>query len=307
MDDRGIKVKIQAWFGLSRPPFHTVGVLPFILGGFLAWKINGIFDTTIFVLGMLAVILIMLSTYHAGEYFDHEEDKISKQLFNSRFAGGSGVIPSGIVSRQVPLWTSLITFLIAAFIGIILQFILGTGPYTLILGCLGAFPGFFYSTRPVRLVETGFGEMFIGFCYGWLPVASAYYIQTGYIHPIIHWMSIPIGMTIINVILLNEFPDYTADSSVGKKNLLVRFGIEKGVAMYVLISAFAWVAMFLSFMAGVPIKALHVYIPVLLLSAIIMMMMLKKKYKDPKILEALCGLNIVVNLGTTITYIYAFY
>ncbi|MCK7467412.1 MAG: prenyltransferase [Desulfosudis oleivorans] len=72
---------------------------------------------------------------------------------------------------------------IAAAIGCILQFVYQTGPYTLLLGLLGAFSGFFYSTPPIRLVKRGIGEIFIGFCYGWLPVASAYYIQTGTIHP----------------------------------------------------------------------------------------------------------------------------
>jgi len=57
-----------------------------------------------------------------------------------------------------------------------------------------------------------------------LPVASAYYIQTSAIHPVIHWMAIPIGITIFNVILLNEFPDYEADKATGKKNLLYRLG-----------------------------------------------------------------------------------
>jgi 1,4-dihydroxy-2-naphthoate polyprenyltransferase len=300
------KTNITAWFSLSRPPFHTVGILPFLLGALLAWKINGTFDATIFILGILAVVLIMLSTYHSGEYFDHVEDKLSKRQFNNRFSGGSGVIPSGLVSRQIPLWTSFITISIAAVIGVILQFVLETGPYTLVLGCLGAFSGFFYSTRPIRLVQTGLGEIFIGFCYGWLPVASAFYIQTGYIHPLIHWIGIPVGLTIMNVIFLNEFPDYDADKATGKKNLLVRLGQKNGVAVYNVISMLAWVAMFISLAAGVPLKAIYVYGPVFVLSAIIIMMMLKKQYENPKILEVLCGLNIAVNLGTTMTYLYAF-
>jgi 1,4-dihydroxy-2-naphthoate octaprenyltransferase len=299
--------KIRAWFELSRPPFHTVGILPFLLGSLLAWKVGGMFHTTVFSLGILAIVLIMLSTYHAGEYFDHEEDKISKQEFNSRFAGGSGVIPSGTLSRQVPLWTSIIAFAFAAITGLVLQFVFKTGPYTLLLGCLGAFPGFFYSTKPVRLVEKGIGEAFIGFCYGWLPVAAAFYIQTGYIHPIIHWMGISIGATIINVILLNEYPDYNADFRVGKKNLLVRIGKQRGVLLYCLISALAWIAMLASVSAGVPSKALYAYLPVFVLSVIIIAMLKKNKHDKPKTLEAMCGLNIAVNLGTTITYIYAFY
>jgi 1,4-dihydroxy-2-naphthoate octaprenyltransferase len=298
--------KIKGWFGLSRPPFHTVGVLPFILGTFLAWKVDGVFSNTIFMLGVLAVILILLSTYHAGEYFDHEEDKISKTIFHSMFAGGSGVIPAGIVSRKVPLWTSLITFTLAAAIGIILQFVLKTGPCTLLLGCLGAFPGFFYSTRPIRLVERGIGELCIGFCYGWLPVASGFYIQTGHISPIIHWIGVSIGLTIFNVILLNEFPDFIADSTVGKRNLLVRMGKKKGEALYIVISVLAWMAMFLSIAAGIPGKAVYFYLPILILSAGIITMILLRKHRDQKILEILCGLNIAVNLGTTTIYILAY-
>ena len=301
-----LKEKIKGWFGLSRPPFHTVGVLPFILGTFLAWKVDGVFSSTIFMLGVIAVILILLSTYHAGEYFDHEEDRISKKIFHSRFAGGSGVIPAGVVSRKVPLWTSLITFALAAAIGIFLQFVLKTGPYTLILGCLGAFPGFFYSTRPIRLVERGVGELFIGFCYGWLPVASGFYIQTGYINPIIHWMGVPIGLTIFNVILLNEFPDFIADSTVGKRNLLVRVGKPKGEAIYIATSVLAWITMFLSITAGIPGKAVYFYLPVLIISAGIIVMIVLQKHKDQKFLEILCGLNIAVNLGTTTTYILAY-
>jgi len=298
--------KIKGWIGLSRPPFHTVGVLPFILGTFLAWKVDGVFSTTIFILGVCAVILILLSTYHAGEYFDHEEDKISKTIFHSMFSGGSGVIPAGIVSRKVPLWTSLITFALAATIGIILQFVLETGPYTLLLGCLGAFPGFFYSTRPIRLVDRGVGELCIGFCYGWLPVASGFYIQTGYISSLIHWIGVPIGLTIFNVILLNEFPDLIADSAVGKRNLLVRLGKQKGEALYIAISVLAWIAMFLSVAAGIPGKAVFFYLPVLILSASIITMILLKKHRNQKILEILCGLNIAVNLSTTTTYILAY-
>jgi hypothetical protein len=56
--------KIKAWIGLSRPPFHTVGILPFMLGTFLAYKINSTISIEVFILGVSGVILIMLSTYH---------------------------------------------------------------------------------------------------------------------------------------------------------------------------------------------------------------------------------------------------
>jgi len=276
------------------------------LGTFLAYKINSTISIEVFILGVSGVILIMLSTYHSGEYFDYEGDSLSNRLHENRFAGGSRVLPAGRISPLVPLWTSIVTLIIAGIIGIILQFILKTGPYTLVLGFLGAFPGFFYSTKPIRFVQRGFGEIFIGFCYGWLPVASAYYIQTGTIAPIIHWLWIPIGLSIFNVIFLNEFPDYEADKATDKKNLLYRLGKQKGMALYVIFSLFTSLTMFISPLWGIPFKVVYFYLPFLIISLFIIVMMLRAKYENRKMLELLCGLNIAVNLGTSLAYIMAY-
>lgn len=297
--------KIKTWFVLSRPPFHAVGVLPFILGTVLAYKLNAVFSPEIFLLGVSGVILIMLSTYHSGEYFDYPGDVISNRLHENQFAGGTRILPNAKISPRVPFWTSIVAIILAGLAGIILQFVLKTGPYTLLLGFLGAFPGFFYSTRPVRLVQRGVGEIFIGFCYGWLPVASAYYIQTGTIHPAIHWMAIPIGLTIFNVILLNEFPDYEADKATGKKNLLYRIGKKNGNFIYVAFSLLASAAMLASPFFGIAFKIVYFYLPVLIISLFIIFMMLRGRYEDGKMLEKICALNIAVNLGTSLAYILA--
>jgi 1,4-dihydroxy-2-naphthoate octaprenyltransferase len=301
-----IKETIRDWFILSRPPFHIVGILPFILGTFLAYKLTAMFNPEVFILGVAGVIMIMLSTYHAGEYFDYKGDVLSNQLHKNQFAGGSRMLLSGKVLPVIPLWTSFITLIIAAAIGIILQFVFQTGPYTLVLGALGAFPGFFYSTPPVRLVKRGIGEIFIGFCYGWLPVASAYYIQTGTIAPIIHLMGIPIGLSIFNVIFLNEFPDYEADKATGKKNLLYRIGKQKGIVLYMILSLLTSMTMLTSVFLSVPFKVIYFYLPFLVISLSIIAMALRRKHEDSKTLELLCGLNIAVNLGTSLSFILAY-
>ena len=301
------QTSIAEWVALSRPPFHTVGILPFFLGTLLAWRLDHLFALDIFLLGLLAVILIMLATYHSGEYFDQKEDSISKTIFPNRFAGGSGVMPAGRMPEKVPLWTSFLAIFGAGVIGLVLQFFYKTGPYTLLLGIFGALSGFFYSTRPVRLVETGWGECFIGFCYGWLPVAAAFYIQTAYLHPLIHWLAVPIALSIFNVILINEFPDYVADRQTGKRNLLVRTGKPRCKIIYIIFSIVSWIAMFLSIRAGISAKALYLYAPVMLISFAVIGMLAANKDRSPKILEAMCGLTIVVNLGTTASYLLAFW
>lgn len=155
-------------------------------------------------------------------------------------------------------------------------------------------------------MERGFGEIFICFCYGWLPVASAYYIQTAAIHPLIHWLGIPIGFTIFNVILLNEFPDYEADKATGKRNLLNRTGKKRGMLIYVALSMLASLAVLFSPIWGIPFKVIYYYLPILIISLFIAVMLLRGKYEDRKMLEILCGLNIAVNLGTSLSFLLAY-
>ncbi len=222
--------KLGAWFALSRPPFHSVGVLPFILGGVLAWRQTGVFRWDVCAWGTLGVVLVMLTTYYAGEYWDYVEDSLSAG--SSRFAGGSQVVQRELLPRHAALWGSLVSLLLALGVGLILQLGYGRGLWTLPLGLLGLLGGFFYSTRPLRWVSRGWGELWIAFCYGWLPVAAGYYLQVGRIVPLIHWLAAPIGLTIFNVILLNEFPDYPADVAAGKANLTARLGREQAARLY---------------------------------------------------------------------------
>ena len=44
-------------------------------------------------------------------------------------------------------------------------------------------------------------------------------------------------------------------------------------------------------------------IPFLLISLMLMIMAMMKKYKAPRILEAMCGLGILLNIGVTLTYL----
>lgn len=305
--NRGIGSKIKSWLQLSRLPFHLVGVLPFILGTMHAWRLYGKFSLPVFILSVIAVVLIMLATYYAGEYFDIKEDTISSKLERNAFSGGSQTIVKNLLPHHHAKIASLITLFLAGIVGLVIQFYYKTGIWTIPLGVIGMFCGFFYSTPPIRFVKRGVGEILIGFCYGWLPVATAFYLQTSRFDNIIHFISIPIATTIFNVIFINEFPDYPADFIEGKKNLLIRVGKEKGSFIYILMTILGWASFLLSLEAGFPKRAILFYIPFFLIGLISIILMLKKCYLHRKTLEIICGLTIVVNLGTSLSYILALF
>jgi 1,4-dihydroxy-2-naphthoate octaprenyltransferase len=119
-------------------------------------------------------------------------------------------------------------------------------------------------------------------------------------------MAVPIGLSIFNVILLNEFPDYPADAVAGKRNLAVRLGRQRACIIYALAGVGGWIGMALSVRYGVPRQALYFCAPVLVLSVVLIILVLRGRWREREVLERLCGANLLVNLGTTASYMAAF-
>jgi len=298
-EDMIMGTRWKDWLKLSRPHFHSVGVLPFMLGLALSWRIGIPINWLVFLLGIFVVISIMLAAYYGGEAYDVREDSIAWSEGGNPFSGGSGVVVSGRITPQQAKRASLIALIAAILIGIFIQFGLKTGPWTLPLGLTGALAGYFYSTPPLRWVKRGFGELLIAFCYGWLPVAMAFYLQTGSFHPLVFWLSIPIGCTIFNVILLNEFPDYQGDSQAGKRNLVVRLGRDRASKIYGIVTLLAWISLMVSNLAGTPVYLTILATPLYLLGGKIYLELRKGPNRDKCMMRKLCGLNLAINLGTT--------
>lgn len=294
---------IEEWVRLARLPFHSVGILPFLAGSFLALHKSGSLDRTVMLWGLAAVVLIMLSTYLNGEIHDRREDALSAARGRTPFSGGS------LVLLRHPDQTSLVVFVSAAsivaamLIGVVLQWAYRSGPLTIPLGVTGIVAGFFYSKPPLRWVTRGFGEVLIAYAYGWLPVAVGYYLQTQRFDPLATVISLPIACSIFNVILMNEYPDHPADVEAGKRNLLARFGKRGGAYIYAAAVLAQNLFCILSVRCGVPSGAWRLLVPCAALSAALALVMLAGGYRRRGVLIALCGLTITVNIGISCAYI----
>ncbi len=304
MSDLTINQRTKAWFTLSRPPFHTVGLFPMSLGMLIAWNVGNPMNWAIFALANVAIVLILLVTYLAGEYYDYECDSMNKD-FNT-FSGGSRVLQSGILPRRHALIATYVAFALAVVIGLVIQFHYDTGLYTIPLGAFGLICGFFYSSRPIQWAYRGVGEILIAICYGWLTVNTGYYLQTGSFNLLPSLVSIPIGITIFLVILINEFPDYEADKAVNKRNLTVRFGKQKMAILYAILVILSLATLYVAIPYGLPILAVILSVLLLPLVMLNVRTIIRKDYEQAKPLEGLCARTIVLNLGFSIIYIIAF-
>ncbi len=294
----GLKQYFIAWWKLSRVPFLSVGILPLFLGFVLAWRLGYRGPLELYLLSTGSVILIMWMTYYLGEWNDLKGDRIN-QNFN-RFSGGSRVL----VKELLPSWVSLLLgygCLAGGILSVLyIYFRYQTGPWTLWLGGTAIFSGLFYSGKPLRLAYRGMGEVLIGFCYGWLPVATGFYLFAGFLDRQVFWLSFPIGLSIFNVILINEFPDEEADRTIGKRNLVVRFGKERMIDLYMgfsILSALFFIKIVLLSSSFLWLLFLST-LPVLLILWNLRMVW-QEAYRDPKSLELLCRNTLGVNLSMT--------
>jgi len=241
---------LVSWLTLMRLGPTGRGVLPFFLGAVIAWSQGTPIEWPVFILGSIAVFAIMVMTFLFNEYYDYEADVANKDFH--RLSGGTRVLPMGLLARHQALIGAFVCLTIAIIIGLLLYFRYQTGPYTIPLGLLAIFIGYFYTAKPLQLCYHGLGEVAIWLSCGWLATISGYYLQTGHFDAVTTLASLPGATSVFLVILINEFPDIASDRASGKKNLVVRLGKERAAILYSVLLVLCYVNIIAIIPFGVP-------------------------------------------------------
>jgi 1,4-dihydroxy-2-naphthoate octaprenyltransferase len=162
------------------------------------------------------------------------------------------VIQDGTFGARQVLTVSTVLYVVGAAIGVFLAWVRGWP--ILWLGLIGVLLAFFHNAPPLKLyyVVPGLGELAVGLGFGPVTVLGATYVQTQQLDLGALWASIPVGLLIAAVLYINEFPDYQADKSVGKKTLVVALGRERAVWGYIALL----VAAYLMVVIGVALRIL---------------------------------------------------
>jgi 1,4-dihydroxy-2-naphthoate octaprenyltransferase len=236
--------KIRVWLAEMRAPFLTAAIVPVILGTCVAWASTGIFLLDVFLLTLIAGVFVHIGANISNDYFDHRSgtDDVNEE-FVRPFTGGSRMIQRGWMTPREVLAEAIVFFSLGGGIGLYLAYTRGIE--ILVLGIIGIGSGFFYTAPPFRLVNRGIGEIFIGLNFGVLMTLGAYFVQTQVLAWEAIFPSIPIAILITAVLYINEFPDYSADKSVGKLTAVVRLGRKRASKGYVVLMAALYLSILL--------------------------------------------------------------
>jgi 1,4-dihydroxy-2-naphthoate octaprenyltransferase len=234
-------MKLKVWFAETRPQFLLLSVVLAFLGSSIAWY-DGYFHLGYALLAFFGLLLCHISVNVLNDYFDYTSG-IDLEVRRTPFSGGSGILPALLLKPRQVFWFGLVSFLLAVPIGV--YFVFARGWDLLPLLMVAAVCTVLYTPLLTRL---GWPEWAPGVGLGALPVLGTYFIQTTvYTIPAVI-ASIPSGILVHNLLLLNEFPDVKADKKAGRRTLPIVMGKKNAGIVYsaltivVYLWVIAWVA-----------------------------------------------------------------
>jgi len=219
------ELKLKIFFLESRPQFLLLSVVLGFLGACIAWY-DGAFHLGHAILAFVGILLAHTSVNTLNDYFDYRSG-VDLATKRTPFSGGSGILPAGLLTPRQVFWFGVTCFLLDIPIGI--YFIIVSGWLLLPIIIIAAICVLFYT--PV-ILKLRWPEWSPGLGLGTLPVLGAYFVQTAaYTVPAIV-ASIPSGILVHNLLLLNEFPDVEADRKAGRKTLPITMGGKGASIVY---------------------------------------------------------------------------
>lgn len=218
-------MKLKIWFLETRPQFLLLSVVLAFLGTCIAWY-DGFFHLGYALLAFIGLLLAHISVNVLNDYFDYRSG-IDLATKRTPFSGGSGILPAALLKPRQVYWLGLGSFLLVIPIGV--YFVLARGWLLLPLLLIAAICVLLYTPTILKL---RWPEWVPGLGLGALPILGVYFVQTSvYTLPVLI-ASIPSGILVHNLLLLNEFPDVEADKKAGRKTLPITMGKEKAGIVY---------------------------------------------------------------------------
>ena len=211
-----ISNRFQTWWLAIRPR-----TLPAAAAGVVAGSALALHDRTFHLLPALAALsvalLLQIGSNLANDVFDYERGADSGLRH-----GPLRVTQSGLLTPPQVKAGMLLVFALAGLVGLYLAF--SAGWVLLLVGVAAIFSAILYTGGPFPLGYYGLGDLFVFLFFGVACVAGTYFVQAGRVTSAAWWMSLPVGLIIVGILVVNNLRDLETDRLAGKHTLAVLLG-----------------------------------------------------------------------------------
>lgn len=228
--------KFNLWVTASRPKTLPAAVTPVIVGSAIA-GFEHKFNFVPAVFALVISLLIQIATNFVNDLYDYLKgtDKPDR-------VGPQRLLTSGLISPREMKMAIYFTFGLAFFLGLYLVWL--GGWIVLLIGVLSIAAGFGYTAGPFPFAYNGLGDIFVFIFFGIVATVGTYFVQALSFSSIALWASVPVGLLITNILVVNNYRDADEDKFANKKTLAVRFGKSFARGQYLISIVISYAVLF---------------------------------------------------------------
>lgn len=242
--------RLRLFLRLSHPLPILAGALLYGLGSAIASYLGRPFDLGLYLLGQSLVTMLQLAAHYSFEY--HEPQVEVEGSRSNPYLGLSKALAEGGLSLQTALNATIVCLVIAATL-VSIMLVGGQIPLVAWLILLLIFLGyFFYSTPPVRLLTSGYGELVLSLVIAGLIPTFSFALQTGELHRLMLMSTTPLVALHFAMMISFELPEYARNVKLEKRTLMIRLGWATAMRIHDLTIVFAIASFLVAFINGLP-------------------------------------------------------
>lgn len=224
----------RAWILAARPATLPAAVVPVLVGTAAAFSGGAHFRGLVFLMTLVCSVLIQIGTNFANDYSDFVRGADHEGRLGPVRVTQSGLIDEWTLKRGIG-----IAFGLAALIGVYLAWV-GGWPI-IVIGVFSILSGLAYTGGPFPLGYHGLGDVFVFIFFGVIAVTGSAYLQSGHWTLLALLLSIPIGLLVTNLLVINNLRDLPTDLAAGKRTLATRIGDRATRLQYGLFTVGAYI------------------------------------------------------------------
>lgn len=203
------------WLAGARPRTLPAALAPVLVGTGLAAALDG-FRPGAAVLALVVALALQVAVNYANDYSDGTRGTDADRVGPMRLVG-SGAASAGAVLRAAAL-----SFAVAAVAGLALAAL--SSWWLVAVGAVCILAAWTYTGGPIPYGYRALGEVFVFVFFGLVAVVGTTYVQTGTLPGLAFIVSVPVGLLIVAILVVNNLRDIEGDAQVGKRTLAVLLG-----------------------------------------------------------------------------------
>ncbi|ABO51285.1 1,4-dihydroxy-2-naphtoate prenyltransferase [Desulforamulus reducens MI-1] len=235
--------RFKIWMLAIRPKTLPAAMGPVLVGAAIAIGDHA-FSLLPTLVALLVSLLLQIGSNLANDVFDFKKGKDTKER-----TGPLRVTQAGLLTpRQVMVGMGLV-FALAFALGLYLTWV--GGWVILALGIAAIISAIAYTGGPFPLGYHGLGEVFVFIFFGPVAVCGTYYVQAGNVSAAAWWASLPVGLLITAILVVNNYRDLPQDKKTGKRTIAVRLGPTATQVEYFLLLAVSFAVPLIMWLQGI--------------------------------------------------------